>query len=146
LEFQYDERVGEFLFDRYRIHQVVDNLVENAFRYAPEFSRLALKVQLDDNGFVICSLADDGPGIAPKDLQHVFERFYRADKGRSRERGGTGLGLSITKHIIQMHGGSVWVESVFGKGATFFFSLPYEISPADDLADSDGSAVLDPRG
>ena len=146
LEFQYDERVGEFLFDRYRIHQVVDNLVENAFRYAPEFSRLALKVQLDDNGFVICSLADDGPGIAPKDLQHVFERFYRADKGRSRERGGTGLGLSITKHIIQMHGGSVWVESVFGKGATFFFSLPYEISPAGDLADSDGSAVLDPRG
>ena len=132
LRFEYDERVGEFLFDRYRIHQVVDNLMENVFRYAPEFTRLVLKVQLDDNGFVICSLADDGPGIAPKDLPHVFERFYRADKGRSRERGGTGLGLSITKHIIQLHGGSVWAESVFGQGATFFFSLPYAVPGEND--------------
>ncbi|MGC6505068.1 MAG: sensor histidine kinase [Coraliomargaritaceae bacterium] len=132
LRIEYDERVGEFLFDRYRIHQVVDNLMENVFRYAPEFTRLVLKVQLDDNGFVICSLADDGPGIAPKDLPHVFERFYRADKGRSRERGGTGLGLSITKHIIQLHGGSVWAESVFGQGATFFFSLPYAVPGEND--------------
>jgi signal transduction histidine kinase len=131
LVFEYDNRVGEFLFDRYRIHQVVDNLVENAFRYAPEFTRLVLKVQLDDNGFVICSLADDGPGIAPKDLPHVFERFYRADKGRSRERGGTGLGLSITKHIVQLHGGSVWVESILGEGASFFFSLPYAVVGED---------------
>ena len=108
-------------------NQVVDNLVENAFRYAPEFTCLVIKVQLEDDGFVICSVADDGQGIPTKDLPHIFERFYRVDKGRSRERGGTGLGLSITKHIVQLHGGRVWAESVPGKGATFFFSLPHQL-------------------
>lgn len=127
LELVYDERVGDFSFDRFRINQVVDNLVENAFRYAPEFTCLVIKVQLEDDGFVICSVADDGQGIPTKDLPHIFERFYRVDKGRSRERGGTGLGLSITKHIVQLHGGRVWAESVPGKGATFFFSLPHQL-------------------
>ena len=67
---------------------------------------------------------DDGPGIPPEDLPHLFERFYRVDKGRSREKGGTGLGLSIVKHIVQLHGGRVWVESTLGKGAAFYFALP----------------------
>lgn len=108
----FDERVGDFAFDRYRINQVLDNLIENVFRYAPDFTRLVLQVELDEAaGMVLCSVADDGPGIPAKDLPHVFERFYRVDKGRSRERGGTGLGLSIVKHIIQLHGGSVQAES-----------------------------------
>ncbi|MGB9602388.1 MAG: sensor histidine kinase, partial [Limisphaerales bacterium] len=64
------------------------------------------------------------PGIPPEARERIFERFFRVDKARSREQGGTGLGLSIVKHIVQAHGGKVWVESQFGKGATFCFTLP----------------------
>ena len=70
------------------------------------------------------AVRDDGPGIPAEDLPHIFERFYRVDKGRSREKGGTGLGLSIVKHIVQLHGGRVWAESRVGEGTSFFFTLP----------------------
>ncbi len=126
---QFDERVGEFAFDRYRIIQVLDNLTENVFRYAPEFTRMLVRVALDEEeGLVVTSVSDDGPGIPEKDLPHVFGRFYRADKGRSRERGGTGLGLSIVKHIIQLHGGSVHAENNPAGGARIVFTLPYHQS------------------
>jgi signal transduction histidine kinase len=69
---------------------------------------------------------DDGPGLPPEALERVFERFYRVDKARSREQGGTGLGLSIVKHIVQNHGGKVWVTSELEKGVTFCFTLPKE--------------------
>ncbi len=77
-----------------------------------------------DDGKVEIFVQDDGPGIPTEALERVFERFYRVDKARSREQGGTGLGLSIVKHIVQAHGGEVWVKSESGKGATFFFTLP----------------------
>jgi len=75
---------------------------------------------------VVVCVRDDGAGIPAVDLPHLFERFYRVDKGRSREKGGTGLGLSIVKHIVQLHGGRVWVESVVGQGTAFYFSLPLQ--------------------
>lgn len=127
MELDFDERVGDFAFDRYRINQVLDNLIENVFRYAPEFTCLVLRVELDEPArLVMCTVQDDGPGIPEKDLPHIFERFYRVDKGRSRERGGTGLGLSIVKHIIQLHGGSVQAErGPDGKGTSILFTLPY---------------------
>jgi two-component system phosphate regulon sensor histidine kinase PhoR len=126
LKLDFDERVGEFAFDRFRIQQVFDNLIENGFRYAPDFTLLAVSVRYDDaNDLIQCTVADDGPGIPAKDAPHIFERFYRVDKGRSRDSGGTGLGLSIIKHIVQQHGGSVSVESEAGQGAAFHFSLPY---------------------
>ena len=81
--------------------------------------------------FVECSVVDDGPGISEKDLPHIFERFYRVDKGRSRERGGTGLGLSIMKHIVQLHGGAVAAESTLGQGTAIHFSLPYRLTTED---------------
>jgi len=122
----FDSHVGEFAFDRFRVQQVYDNLVENVFSYAPGFTRLEFKVQYDEaTDRVQCTVSDDGPGIPEKDLPHVFERFYRVDKGRSYESGGTGLGLSIMKHIIQQHGGSVLAESEPGKGTAIHFFLPY---------------------
>ena len=78
----------------------------------------------DDADKIEIFVQDDGPGIPSEALDRVFERFYRVDKARSREQGGTGLGLSIVKHIVQNHGGKVWVKSELGKGATFFFTLP----------------------
>ena len=69
-------------------------------------------------------MSDDGPGIPEEARERVFERFYRVDRARSRDTGGTGLGLSIVKHIVQSHGGEVWVESELGHGAKFFFTLP----------------------
>jgi signal transduction histidine kinase len=129
IELDFDERVGEFAFDRFRIQQVFDNLIENVFRYAPEFTRLIVRAQYDaEDNTVQCAVVDDGPGIPKKDVPHIFERFYRVDKGRSRESGGTGLGLSIMKHIVQQHGGSVFAESDVGQGTTICFSLPYEQS------------------
>lgn len=124
--FEFDEQVEDFYFDRFRINQVLDNLIENVFRYAPEFKVLGLKVSLDTNRKeVCCAVSDDGPGIPDKDVPHIFERFYRVDKGRSRDRGGTGLGLSITKHIVQLHGGQISAESEVGQGTTIRFCLPY---------------------
>lgn len=126
LRIEVDEGIQDFAFDRFRIHQVLDNLVDNAFRYAPDFKQLVLRLRPSaDGAFIECRVEDDGPGIPVKDLPHIFERFYRVDKGRSRERGGTGLGLSIMKHIVQLHGGSVWAESELGQGTAICFTLPY---------------------
>ena len=139
IKLDFDERVGEFAFDRFRIQQVFDNLIENAFRYAPDFTLLTVSARYDElKNKVLCTVTDDGPGIPQKDIPHIFERFYRVDKGRSRESGGTGLGLSIIKHIVQQHGGSVSVESEAGQGAKFYFSLPYKQSQAEESSSPAG--------
>ena len=122
----FDEQVRGFAFDRFRIHQVFDNLIENVFNYAPEFTEMRIEVSYDAvMNSVRCTVADDGPGIPEKDLPHIFQRFYRVDKGRSHESGGTGLGLSIMKHIVQQHGGTVHAESKPDRGTLIHFSLPY---------------------
>ncbi|MDC0369020.1 cell wall metabolism sensor histidine kinase WalK, partial [Opitutales bacterium] len=74
--------------------------------------------------FVVCSIEDDGQGIAEEELGRLFERFYRVDKGRSRERGGTGLGLSIAREVVEAHGGEISAGSQLGKGTIFSFRLP----------------------
>jgi two-component system phosphate regulon sensor histidine kinase PhoR len=106
-----------------RLEQVFVNLVENAIKYGRPQGRVVVKGRAF-NGHVELCVADDGPGIPQEARERVFERFYRADRARSRESGGTGLGLAIVKHIIQSHGGRVWVESEAGQGAQFFFTLP----------------------
>ena len=110
--------------DADRVQQVIFNLVDNAIKYGHPEGRVWINARLADGQFAEVSVRDNGPGIPPDSIDRVFERFYRADKARSREQGGTGLGLSIVKHIIQSHGGEVWVESELGRGATFFFTLP----------------------
>ena len=109
--------------DSQKIHQVMVNLLNNAISYTPEGGSITVEARPVDQGVEI-SVIDNGIGIPPDDLPRIFERFYRVDKGRSRELGGTGLGLSIVKHIVEAHGGHVRVESKPGKGSRFTFFLP----------------------
>ena len=110
--------------DENRLEQVLANLVDNAIKYGHEKGMVSVGGQKTGDDQIELFVQDDGPGIPVESLDRVFERFYRVDKARSREQGGTGLGLSIVKHIVQNHGGKVWVKSEPGKGATFFFTLP----------------------
>ena len=110
--------------DAERLHQVLCNLVENAIKYGKQQGRVAIGARLSDDNKVEAWIQDDGPGIPPDSRERVFERFYRVDRARSRETGGTGLGLSIVKHIVQAHGGEVWVKSELGQGSAFYFTLP----------------------
>ncbi len=111
------------LGDSQKIHQVVVNLLSNAISYTGDGEYIAVEVRGTEKGVEV-SVADNGIGISPEHLPRVFERFYRVDKGRSREEGGTGLGLSIVKHIVEAHGGWVSVESKPGQGSRFCFFLP----------------------
>lgn len=109
--------------DRVKLTQVFENLVDNALKYTPARSQITVSIQWKNREMHV-RVADNGPGIPPADLPHIFERFYRVDKGRSREKGGTGLGLSIVKHIVQLHGGRIWAESTAGQGTAIAFTLP----------------------
>jgi two-component system phosphate regulon sensor histidine kinase PhoR len=110
--------------DRNYLEQISINLLDNAIKYTPEGGRITISVIEKDQREVLVSVQDTGIGIPKEDLPRIFERFYRVDKGRSQELGGTGLGLSIVKHLVQAHGGKVWVDSQPGKGSTFYFTLP----------------------
>jgi two-component system phosphate regulon sensor histidine kinase PhoR len=113
--------------DADRLQQVLFNLIENAIKYGRQDGRVRIGAKpLEDQARVQVSVEDDGPGIPGDARERVFERFYRVDRARARESGGTGLGLSIVKHIVQAHGGEVWVKSELGEGTTFFFTLPVE--------------------
>jgi two-component system OmpR family sensor kinase len=111
--------------DRHRIREMLLNLVTNAIKYTPAGGTVALGLTQED-GAVVLSVADTGIGIAPGDLPHIFERFWRADPARSRtgDRPGTGLGLAITKWIAEAHGGSITVQSRPGRGSLFTVRLP----------------------
>jgi len=110
--------------DRSYLEQILINLLDNAIKYTPEGGRVIVSAVEKDSKEIQFSIEDNGIGIPKEDLSRIFERFYRVDKGRSKELGGTGLGLSIVKHLVQVHGGRVWVESQLGKGSTFYFTLP----------------------
>ncbi|MGB9628009.1 MAG: sensor histidine kinase, partial [Thermodesulfobacteriota bacterium] len=110
--------------DPYYLEQILINLLDNAIKYTPEGGEIILSAKERPPIEVELSVKDNGLGIPEEDLPRIFERFYRVDKGRSQELGGTGLGLSIVKHLVQAHGGKVWVESQVGKGSTFYFTLP----------------------
>jgi two-component system phosphate regulon sensor histidine kinase PhoR len=116
--------LGVVYADPLRLNQVFSNLFENALKYTPKGSRVELTAQVLTTGEIELAVRDNGPGIPAEDLPHIFERFYRVDKGRSRETGGTGLGLSIVKHLMQLHGGRVWAESEPGKGTAILMRLP----------------------
>lgn len=110
--------------DQDRMTQVIDNLINNAIKYSPDGGDVIIRIE-DQRDSVIFSVQDQGLGISPVDIGHLFERFYRVDKARSREQGGSGLGLAIAKEVIELHGGKIWVESQEGHGSTFSFELPF---------------------
>jgi two-component system phosphate regulon sensor histidine kinase PhoR len=109
--------------DPARLQEILYNLLDNAVNYSHERGEIRLQARRRD-GDVVLAVSDSGIGISKEDLPRIFERFYRADKARSRALGGTGLGLSIVKHIVQLHGGHVEAESEFGKGTTIRAVLP----------------------
>lgn len=109
------------LADQSRLEQVTMNLLHNAIKFTPSGGAVRISASLQDDQ-VIFLVADNGIGIPAADLPRIFERFYKADRGRAS--GGTGLGLSIARHLVNAHGGKVWVESREGAGSTFYFSIP----------------------
>jgi two-component system phosphate regulon sensor histidine kinase PhoR len=118
------------LADPDALQQVFGNLVENATKYGRSGGKLRLGARRGE-GQVEFYVQDFGPGVPFEHQRRIFERFYRADKARSRESGGTGLGLSIARHIVNAHGGDIRVESELGNGATFVFTLPAATPPGE---------------
>jgi two-component system phosphate regulon sensor histidine kinase PhoR len=110
--------------DAFRIEQALYNLLDNALKHSGKSGATLTVDARSDANAVIVSIRDDGVGIPLSDQPHIFERFYRVHKDRSRDAGGTGLGLSIVKHTVQAHGGSIAIQSSPGAGATFVMSLP----------------------
>ena len=115
------------LVDKAKIKQVILNILSNAIKYTPEFGSVDISVDTVDN-FVDIYIRDNGIGIPEEDIDHIFERFYRVDKGRSRQQGGTGLGLSIAQDIVTAHGGTISASSEINRGSTFKISLPVDNS------------------
>ena len=124
-----------FSADRLRLEQVFNNLIDNALKYSASGGQVWIRAAHLDSAIEF-RVEDTGPGIAPADLQHIFERFYRVDKARSRERGGTGLGLSIVKHIAQLHGGVVVAENRPEGGTCIRVRLP--LSPEKSVTQPGG--------
>ena len=114
--------------DRLRLRELLLNLVDNGIKYTPEGGEIRISLEKDD-GRIELRVMDNGIGIAPEDRPHIFDRFFRVDKARSREAGGSGLGLSISKWIVETHGGEISVESQVGNGSIFTVTLP--LAPPD---------------
>jgi two-component system phosphate regulon sensor histidine kinase PhoR len=109
--------------DRRRLAEVLQNLLDNAMQYTPAGGQIMVSASAD-GAQVTFTVSDTGIGIPQADQSRIFERFYRVDVARSREVGGTGLGLSIAKHLVEVHGGRIWVESEVGQGSQFHFTIP----------------------
>ena len=121
LNFTFPNDLPQVLVDPDRIGQVFVNLIHNSIKFTRPGGKINISA-FSDRGRVVFKIEDNGVGIEPESLQRIFERFYKIDRARSS--GGTGLGLSIAKHMIESHGGRIWVESEVGKGSSFFFTLP----------------------
>ena len=126
--------------DTDKFTQVIDNIMNNAIKYSPDGGVITTRL-LETHNHVILSISDQGLGIPRKDLGRIFDRFFRVDKARSRKQGGTGLGLAISKEVVNMLGGQIWVDSVEGKGSTFYISLPYV--PYEEEDDWDDQEIKD---
>ena len=121
--FDIPEKVPPVRGDEDRLGQVVINLLHNAVKFSPNGGEIVVGVR-DAGAEVVTWVRDPGVGVPANDRARIFERFYKVDRARVRGRGGTGLGLAIARHVVQMHGGRIWVESEEGAGSTFSFAIP----------------------
>nr|MDQ3304215.1 cell wall metabolism sensor histidine kinase WalK [Actinomycetota bacterium] len=118
-----------------RLSQILGNLLDNALRYTPASGEVVVRLEAGTQpGTLQATVCDTGPGIPEEHLPNVFERFYRADRARTRTNGGSGLGLAVVKQLVEAHGGRVWAESQRGMGATFGFVLPAAGEPGAPTA------------
>jgi signal transduction histidine kinase len=122
LVYQCDENITVHI-DQKRFEQVMINLLDNALKYSDQGTTVSIDVKAEKKKMMII-VSDEGGGIPEEDLPYIFERFYRVDKSRSRNRGGTGLGLAIAKEIVEAHGGSIYAVSDYGKGTNIIITLP----------------------
>jgi two-component system sensor histidine kinase SenX3 len=128
-----DERAApSALGDRRQLTSAVANLVDNAVKYSDAGGEIVVTAGRDDDGWVVIDVTDQGVGIPTRDLDRVFERFYRVDHARSRETGGTGLGLAIVRHVATNHGGEVLVQSEEGVGSTFTLRIPAAVGRLEE--------------
>ncbi len=111
--------------DRDKIHQILGNLIQNAIKFTPAGGTIRVEPQARDDGLMQICVTDTGCGIAPRELDRVFERFYRSESAPGETRG-AGLGLAIAKSLVELHGGRIWVSSTPGQGSRFFFTVPVE--------------------
>jgi len=118
-----DERLGDYSGDERKIKQILVNLLTNAVKFTPEGGQVKVEARLGDSA-VILSVVDSGIGIAKEDQDAIFEEFRQASGNYAQKREGTGLGLTLTRKFVEMHGGTIWVESEPAKGSTFTFTLP----------------------
>jgi len=141
LAIQADEPV-EVTGDRMALREVLDNLLANVRTHTPPGTQATVRVLARD-GEAVLEVADEGPGLAPEDAGRVFERFYRADPSRARDRGGTGLGLAVVAALVQAHGGRMELDTSPGGGATFRVRLPFT-PPTEDLPLAEAHADATP--
>lgn len=136
-----DEGLPPILGDEGRLAQVLTNLLDNAVKYTPENGTITVTARHSPDQSVELAVTDTGLGIPEQDRPRVFERFYRVDKARSRELGGTGLGLAIAKHIVEGHGGQVWVEGHAPQGSRFVVRLPVMRQPRSSVHTKDDKII-----
>jgi len=144
LKVEVAEETPALYADEFRFEQVMVNLIDNALKYTPEGGAITLSASKNAApGAVKISVQDTGVGIPPADLPHVFDRFYRVDKARGRDAGGTGLGLSIVRHIVQMHGGEIGIESTYGAGTQILMHFPAPPTGVLESLEADSAAMDD---
>ena len=133
IRFYFDkEKSYKTIADKEKIFRVCQNLISNAIKYNHDGGEVVVQLKTHKN-LIHVEVKDDGQGIPPEDLKRIFERFYRVEKSRSREKGGTGLGLAIVKHILEAHKSKISVSSTVGKGSIFSFELPLDKSNESEL-------------
>ena len=149
LEFELEDGIPPFIADPVRLKQVLLNLLSNANKFTPQEGLITLSCRLADPATILFTVSDTGIGVKPEDQEIIFEEFRQVDGSATREITGTGLGLAISKRLVEMHGGHIWIESEYGKGATFSFLLPLAGPPkqkleslADPILSSEDRTVL----
>ena len=126
--------------DEDKVEQIFNNLISNALKYSPKGGQITVSGKMMSPELIQFAVSDQGMGIPKEHLAKMFQRFMRVDNRDTREIGGTGIGLFLVKALVEMHGGQIWLDSVYGEGTTFYFTLP-TTQPDDDTSGDLASRV-----